>query len=115
MVSVVFAGSGTRFAHAPLRAQGRFPRLCITEFGRDEGLKMPGKANFCLTCPRIRQDVATLQSDRFVEPGDGQAQGFPSGSVTRFIASACLGLSQRISRVSDIASTMEDETPILVM
>ena len=76
---------------------------------------MPGKANFCRTCPRVRQDVETLlqirRAGQFVEP----AQGVPTGSVTRFIASACLGLSQRISRVSDIASTMEDEIPILVM
>ena len=33
----------------------------------------------------------------------------------RFIASASLGASQRISLVSDIASTIEDATPILVI
>ena len=60
---------------------------------------MPGKANFCLTCSRVSQDVETLLQTagvarcRFV---CGWSQGFPSGSVTRFIASACLGLSQRI-------------------
>jgi len=42
-------------------------------------------------------------------------QGFPIGSVIRRIARASFGASQRMSLVSDIASTMEEATPILVM
>jgi hypothetical protein len=42
-------------------------------------------------------------------------QGFPTGSVIRRIARASFGASQRMSLVSDIASTIEEATPILVM
>ncbi len=106
--------------HAPLRAQGRFPRLCITEFGSDEGLKCPGRQIFAVHARASvralkRLQICRAQASVRASAAFRPAQGFPSGSVTRSIASACLGPSQRISRVSDIASTIVDDTPILVM
>ena len=73
--------------------------LCITEFDGRMDQRMRRRAIFC-------------PPD---EVRNARCQGFPNGSVMRCIASASLGASQRTSLVADIASTMEDETPILVM
>ena len=78
---------------------------------RSHPLAMPRDMRFVVSCRW------TTSQRRCLCPAfqGRRAQGRPSGSVTRFIASACFGLSQRISLLSDIASTIEDETPILVM
>ena len=60
--------------------------------------------------PAVRvSDVVNDQDQR------RRPYGLPLGSVMRFIAEASFGSSQRTFLVSDIASTIEDETPILVM
>ena len=71
-----------------------------------------------LSSPGGDLNQATIMGEIIRSRGLATAVGIPdtSGRVKpAYCASACLGLSQRISRVSDIASTMEDETPILVM
>ena len=80
---------------------------------------MPGKAIFCRIGAQfpvvVNIRITALSHGLELQARDDSNQRFVIGSVMRFIASASLGASQRISLVSDIACTIEDATPILVM
>ena len=47
--------------------------------------------------------------------GSNAHQRVRTGSVMRFIAAASFAVSQRMALVADMASTIEEDTPILVM